>query len=312
MDLGIPGLEKAERVGVGGFATVYRAFQPKFDRVVAVKVLHGDLDNDSRARFERECRTLGSLSAHPHIVTVHDSGVSALGNAYLVLEYCPGGTLARRLTLEGALPPGEVVAIGVKVAGALAAAHGQGVLHRDVKPENILVTAYGEPALGDFGIARVAGGWQTSSGVITLSVAHAAPEVLAGEPGGPPADQWALASTLWQLLAGTAPFVRPTDQTVAPVISRVLTQPPPPLEGVPAAVVAVLERALTKDPSGRWSCMATFAEALQATVAGSTTSASAPAASTTGDLHSVPREDDEFVEWWTDGLWASVDESSQG
>lgn len=265
MDLPIDGLVDAQEIGFGGFSTVYRARQVRFNRVVAVKLINARLDDAGRARFERECQTLGMLSAHPSIVTVFDSGITSDGHGYLVLEYCSGGSLAARVATIGPLGWEKTVSIGIKLAGALATAHGHGVLHRDVKPENVLLTGFGEPALADFGIARMAGGWQTASGFITASIVHAAPEVLSGEPGSEFSDQWSLASTMWQATSGSPPFADPADETLTPLIARILTQPPRglPTDGVPQPVVEVLLRALSKAPHDRYPTMLAFAEALQ-------------------------------------------------
>ncbi len=266
VDLGIEGITDAVRIGAGGYGTVYRARQEAFDRTVAVKVLRAPaFDEDVRRRFDRECRALGSLSGHPHIVAVHASGVAASGLCYLVMEYLSGGTLAQRLAVGGPLPAGEVAGIGVKLAGALAAAHTAGVLHRDLKPENVLVSAYGEPQLVDFGVAHVEGVSATQSGSITGTLAHAAPEVLSGEGGQEAADVYSLASTLYALLAGQAPFVRAGEVAFFPLMARVLTEPPPDLRprGVPAPLWQILEQALVKDPARRTATAGALAEALR-------------------------------------------------
>ncbi len=266
VDLGIEGISDAVRIGAGGYGTVYRARQEAFDRTVAVKVLRAPaFDEDVRRRFDRECRAVGSLSGHPHIVAVHASGVAESGLCYLVMEYLPGGTLAQRLTAHGPLLAHEVAAIGVKLAGALATAHAAGVLHRDLKPENVLVSAYGEPQLVDFGVAHVEGVSATQSGSITGTLAHAAPEVLSGEGGHEAADVYSLASTLYALLAGQAPFVRPGEVAFFPLMARVLTEPPPDLRarGVPAPLWQTLEQALAKDPARRTATAAALGESLQ-------------------------------------------------
>ncbi len=265
VDLGIEGISNATRIGEGGFGVVYRARQEAFGRTVAVKVLRAPaLDEDARRRFEQECRAVGSLSGHPHIVAVHASGVAASGQPYLVMEHLPGGTLAQRLSRDGPLVAEEVAEIGVKLAGALAAAHAAGVLHRDIKPENVLLSAYGEPQLVDFGVARVQGGTATRSGLITGSLAHAAPEVLSGHRAEAASDVYSLASTLYALLAGHAPFVRPGEESFHPLLTRVLTEDPPDLRpGVPDALWAALAAALVKGPAGRTADAEAFAHRLR-------------------------------------------------
>src|SRR3712207_1931647 len=146
-------------VGRGGHAVVYRAEQTAFGRTVAIKVLiDADLDPVAFERFERERRALGSMSNHPNILTVYEGGVTRTGQAFLVTEYAPRGTLGERVARRGPVPWPEAVATGIKLAGALETAHRRGVVHRDVKPENVLLSDYGEPLLGDFGIARITGG----------------------------------------------------------------------------------------------------------------------------------------------------------
>ncbi len=251
-DLGIPGISDASKIGQGSFGAVYRARQDAVDRTVAVKVLIGAaLDDDDRRRFERECRALGALSGHSHIVAIFDSGVTAQGRPYLVMDYLPGGTLAQRLDREGPLAWEAVAELGVKLAGALASAHDAGVLHRDVKPENILISGYGEPQLVDFGIARLRAGSATDQPAISASLAHAAPEVLAGERAEPAADVYSLASTLYMLLAGHAPFARATDETFHPMLARMHAEDPPDLRaaGVPDAMWEALSAALAKEPA---------------------------------------------------------------
>lgn len=265
-DLGIAGLTDVQQIGAGGFGTVYRAYQDELDRTVAVKLLAGALEGvEEERRFERERRTTGALSGHPNIVTVHGSGVTANGRPYILMEYLKRGSLAARLTADGPLTWQEAAEIGVKLAGALETAHQAGVLHRDIKPENVLLSDYGEPLLADFGIARVEGATVTRSGVITASLVHAPPEILGGDPPSVAADVYGLASTLFTLIAGSAPFSRSDNEGLPALIARISTAAPPDLRarGVPEAVAATLEAGLAKDPKGRpWSARA-FGELLQ-------------------------------------------------
>jgi serine/threonine-protein kinase PknK len=265
-DLGISGLTEVTEIARGGFGVVYRARQAAFGRTVAVKLLSGaDIGAEARERFERECQAMGALSGHPNIVTVYDQGVTAKGRPYLVMDFMPGGALSDVLRRRGQLPWQEVCQIGVKLAGGLDAAHEARVLHRDLKPENVLVSAYGEPKLADFGIARMQGAIETRSGVVTASVAHAPPEVLGGERPTVASDVYSLASTLYALLLGTPPFVRPTDESLVPVYARITTEPPPDLRylGVPEPVCLVLEQAMAKDPRQRHQSAAELGRALQ-------------------------------------------------
>jgi serine/threonine protein kinase/beta-lactam-binding protein with PASTA domain len=263
---GIAGYDDLVEVGRGGFGVVYRADQPDLARVDAIKVLTTSaLDERARHRFDRERRVLGMLGAHPHIISVYQSGFSD-DRPYIVMEYMPGGSLAARTETGGALSWPEVLDIGVKVAGALHNAHLAGVLHRDLKPDNILVSAYGEPVLADFGIAAVTGVNTSRTGNLMASVAYAAPEVLEGKRTTAAADVYSFGATLFALLAGHAPHWRATDESVIPVVTRILTERPPDLRarGVPGDVCDVVERALAKDPADRYASAEELGRALQA------------------------------------------------
>jgi len=264
----VPGVEDLEEVGRGGMAVVFKGRQEAFGRVVAVKVVTAvGVDPALRRRFQQELRALGALSDHPNVITVHGAGETEEGFPYLVMGYQPGGSLADRLQWHGPVPWPEATEIGVKVAGALESAHRAGVLHRDVKPENILMSSFGEPVLADFGIARLEGAAQlTATGAVTGTIAHTAPEVLEGGQHSPASDVYGLASTLHQLLAGSSAFTRATDESMVAVLHRVLTESPPDLRprGVPAPLVDVVERGLAKDPSARLTTAAEFGHALRA------------------------------------------------
>ena len=177
--LGIPGYVDVEVLAEGGFGIVYRAWHPTFERSVAIKVLPADTDEDT-ARFERECAAVGSLSGHPNIVTVYDTGITSDGRRFIVMEFLPGGSLADRLARSGPITFEEVLEVGVKLAGATESAHRAGILHGDIKPENVLLSGFAEPKLADFGIARIRGRPDHADEVLSATIAHAAPEVLEG------------------------------------------------------------------------------------------------------------------------------------
>jgi Protein kinase domain/Bacterial Ig domain len=264
--LGLDGFSDAVQVGHGGYGVVYRAVQDDLHRAVAVKVLSGGpTDGGSRRRFERERLAMGALSGHPAIVMVHESGFNAAGRPYLVMEYMAGGSLADRLAAEGPMSWQEAVAIGARIASGLEAAHAAGLLHRDVKPENLLVSDFGEVKLSDFGIASLTEGSMTATHTVTASVAHAGPEILEGKRPSEASDVYSLGSTVFALISGRAAFRNETDESVVPMLTRVLTAPVPDLRplGVPDSVAVVLERAMAKDPADRYQSARDFREALE-------------------------------------------------
>ncbi|MFD7010625.1 protein kinase [Rhodococcus jostii] len=252
-ELAAAGFEDAQEIGRGGFGVVYRCTQAALDRTVAVKVLTADLDEENLARFLREQRAAGRLTGHPNIVTVLHADVTSNGRPYIVMPYHAEGSLDERIRRHGPLPLDEALRLGVKMAGALAAAHRVGILHRDVKPGNILITDYGEPALTDFGIAHIAGGFETAAGVVTGSPAFTAPEVVAGEPPSPAADVYGLGATLFAAITGHAAFERRSGEQLVAQFLRITSEPVPnPREhGVPEGVSAVVERAMSTEPGAR-------------------------------------------------------------
>lgn len=259
--LTIPGYEGFRRIGSGGFSTVYRARQASLGREVAIKVLHSAFTSDSdRRTFERECHAMGLLSRHPNIVTVYSEAFTVDGRPGIVMELYRGN-YRDRLDESGPLPVDEVLTVGVKTAAALHAAHEAGVLHRDLKPHNVFVSDYGEPALGDFGISSI-GDERTITGAGGLSVAYAAPEVLEEADTSSTADVYSLAATLYHLVEGSAPF---SSSQIRTTVKRILTEPAPSLTraDAPPSLTAVLRKGLAKRPEDRYGSALEFASALR-------------------------------------------------
>ena len=256
-ELAAAGFEDAQEIGRGGFGVVYRCTQAALDRTVAVKVLTADLDEENRARFLREQRAAGRLTGHPNIVNVLHADVTGNGRPFIVMPYHAEGSLDERIRRHGPLPLDEALRLGVKMAGALAAAHRLGILHRDVKPGNILITDYGEPALTDFGIAHIAGGFETTAGVVTGSPAFTAPEVVAGESPSPAADVYGLGATLFAAFTGHAAFERRSGEQLVAQFLRITSEPVPnPREhGISEGVSAVIERAMSSEAGARPSAV---------------------------------------------------------
>jgi ATP/maltotriose-dependent transcriptional regulator MalT/serine/threonine protein kinase len=259
------GFEDVAEIGRGGFGVVYRCAQPLLDRTVAVKVLTADLDQENLDRFLREQHAMGRLSGHPNIVTILQVGTTTRGRPFIVMPYHAKNSLEALIRRHGPLDWCETLRIGVKLAGALDAAHTAGILHRDVKPGNILLSEYGEPELTDFGIARMAGGFQTATGVITGSPAFTAPEVLEGKTPTPASDVYSLGATLFCALTGHAAFERRSGEKVVAQFLRITSQPIPDLRerGFPAEVAAVVERAMAHDPAARPARAAAFGDELR-------------------------------------------------
>ncbi|WP_344657685.1 serine/threonine-protein kinase, partial [Catenulispora subtropica] len=261
----IPGYSDLTCIGMGGSGIVYRARQRAFDRDVAVKVLRGDFDESARRRFLREARLTGRLTGHPNVVTALDAGTTDSGKPYLAMDLFERGSLQDRLTASGPFPAPEAAVIGAKIAAALADAHELGMVHRDVKPNNILVSRFGEPALADFGVAVV----PDSATLVTMFRAftphHAAPEVLAGADATALSDVYSLGSTLYQLLTGWPPFAGDDGGAqLSALMFRIVNTPPPPLDCPELPDLAeIVMRTLAKNPAERPESAAAMAAELR-------------------------------------------------
>jgi serine/threonine protein kinase/tetratricopeptide (TPR) repeat protein len=249
-------------LGAGGMGEVYRARDTKLQRPVAIKVLSEDVANAAgRRRFQREAQMASALN-HPHIVTVHHAGEWE-GRQYLVTEFIDGGTL-KDWARADRRPWRQVIELLTGVADGLAAAHAAGILHRDIKPTNILITKSGYAKLADFGLAKLEEPSQgdltrtltdqhTRPGMIVGTIAYMSPEQASGQPMDARSDIFSFGVLLYELLAGRRPFTGATDLEV---LQTVIHGVPQPLaEDVPVALRAVVEKALEREPSDRYQSM---------------------------------------------------------
>jgi len=261
--------EIEELVGHGGMSSVYKAHDTLLERHVALKILHEqyNADDDFVERFKREARAVAQLQ-HPNIVTVIDRGDEE-GRQYIVFEYIDGENLKEYVVRKGRLDAHEAVEIALEVARGLAFAHDQGLIHRDVKPQNVLLNGDGRAKVTDFGIARsldVDG--MTQTGTVLGTSNYIAPEQASGQRVDAHSDVYALGVVLYELLAGDVPF--PGESFVA-VAMKHMHEPAPNLldvrKDVPLRVAAAVDRALEKDPEQRFPTMAAFAAELEAALA---------------------------------------------
>lgn len=248
-------------IGEGGMGRVYRARQHGFDRPVAIKILHSDLVTNTEMvkRFNREAKIISRLD-HPGIIHVYLFGELPDGNLYLAMEFVDGKGLTERMA-DGPLPVEESVHIARQILGALTEAHRKGVVHRDLKPDNIMLVERPDDPLTvkvlDFGIAKFLGSHTmlTQQGLVFGSARYISPEAAAGETVDERADLYAVGVILYQMLAGRPPF---DDSSAVSLLMRHVNDPPPPLleqpgaEHIPPAVAAVVMQALKKDPSHRF------------------------------------------------------------
>jgi len=252
-------------LGEGGMARVYRGLDRQLRRPVAVKVLAPPFDRDRSfvERFRREARAAAGLS-HPNIVAVFDSG-SDDGTHFIVTELVEGETLADRLRRDGPMPAAEAVAVAVDIARALAAAHERGLIHRDIKPGNVMVLPDGRVKVVDFGIARAAGSdTLTGTGVVLGSTAYLSPEQAGGQPVDERADLYALGCVLYEMLTGHVPFR--ADTPIATMYRHVNEDAPAPSTIVPveSELEAIVMRCLEKDAKRRFGSAAELEAALLA------------------------------------------------
>jgi len=243
-------------LGAGGMAEVYLAHDNVLQRDVALKVMSGRYAGDEEfvERFKREAQSAAVLS-HPNIVSIYDRGESEGGTYYIAMEYLCGGTLKDRILKRGALPPRTAAAVALQIAEALQAAHEAGVVHRDIKPHNVLVTEAGNVKVGDFGIARAASSsTMTRTGSILGTAHYISPEQAMGEPVGPQSDVYSLGVVLYEMLTGTLPYDAETSIGIAMKHVNGHLVPPKELNPeVPRGMNAVVMRLLEKNPGDRYA-----------------------------------------------------------
>jgi eukaryotic-like serine/threonine-protein kinase len=258
-----------ELLGQGGMATIYRARDNQLERDVAIKVLRAEYgrDPDFSSRFRQEAQAAGALN-HPNVVAVYDYGQDEAG-PYIVMELVDGEDLASVIRRTGALPPRQAARIAGEIARALAAAHARGFVHRDVKPGNVLVARDGRVKVADFGIARaVAEAQMTLPGTTLGSVHYFSPEQARGEQATTASDVYSLGIVLFELLTGRRPWEGDSAASIAMArLSGPVPSPGGMRSGVPPALDSIVQRALAREPSGRFPTAAAMADALDAFLA---------------------------------------------
>ena len=269
--------EVQDFIGQGAMGVVYRAYHSELERTGAVKVMQAITpDPDTVARFRHEAQAIARLR-HPNIVDVYDFG-EFQGTPYMIVEYVPGGSLADRMS-EGHLDQPTALRYLRGIAAGLDYAHGHGVVHRDVKPANVLLTADDSPVLADFGLAKLMQGSSLKSmtGVTTGTPAYMAPEQVTGGQVGPASDRYSLATIAYEMLTGVIPF--DGEALMELLYAQVHRYPSPPSarhSALGPAVDAVIMRGLAKNPTERWPSCGAFVEALAAALAGEPAHLAAP------------------------------------
>jgi eukaryotic-like serine/threonine-protein kinase len=298
-------------IGRGGMSTVYRAFDTVLERPVAIKLLHPGVaaDADQLERFRREARLVARLS-HPNVVTVIDAGEQPAGvedgdsdpstaRPYIVFEYVEGETLKELIRREGPLDIPQAVAYTLELARALGAAHADALVHRDVKPQNVLIGEEGAAKITDFGIARpLTEAALTMPGRVLATTDYIAPEQALGEPVSPRSDLYSLGIVLFEMLTGDVPFHG--ESAVAVAMKHVREQVPDVQRlrpGISAATAAVLERATAKDPAQRYPDAEAMAADLERALALEASRSGQATGEVTSVLRTLPGEARERVPW---------------
>src|SRR5438034_2688633 len=278
------------KLGSGGMSTVYLASDETLERRVAVKVMHREMSDqpDQLERFRREARAVAQLS-HPNVVAVIDAGEDG-GHPYIVFEYVEGETLKQRIDRLGRLPVDEATAYAIEIGRGLAAAHARRMVHRDVKPQNVLIDPEGRAKVTDFGIARsLESDGLTKTGRVLGTTDYVSPEQAMGRDVDARSDIYSLGVLLYEMLTGRPPFAAETGVGVA---MKHVNEPMPDVQAarpeVSAALAAVVERATAKDPRKRYSDMAAMVVDLESALEVEVARAGGSHGEATSVLDSVP------------------------
>jgi serine/threonine-protein kinase len=273
-----------EKLGSGGMADVFKAVDEILGRTVAIKVLHPQYAADANfvARFRQEAQAAANLS-NPHIVNIYDWGREGDDTYYIVMEYVRGTDLKELVQQRGPADPIKAAEYGMQVCSALSVAHGYDIIHRDIKPHNIVLTPDGTIKVMDFGIARAGNTTMTQTGSVLGTAQYISPEQAQGRPLGPASDLYSLGCVLYEITTGRLPFTG--DTPVAVALKQVNEQPVPPRQlngNIPPALEAVILKAMEKDPAKRYHSADEMKSDLDRVVSGRAVAA-------------APRADDTYV-----------------
>src|SRR5918998_1907887 len=286
-----------EKIGSGGMSSVYRAFDPMLERWVAIKLMHRDIsqDPDQLERFRREARAVAQLN-HPHVVTVIDAGEDD-GAPYIVFEYVEGETLKGRIRRLGRLPVAEAVAYAVEIGRALECAHTHKLVHRDVKPQNVLIDRDGRAKVTDFGIARsMEAQGLTATGRVLGTTDYVSPEQAMGQDVTEQSDIYSLGICLYEMLTAETPFRADTQVAVA---MKHVKDPLPDVQKrrpeISAALAAVIEHATTKETRHRYATVDAMVHDLEEVLAIEAARSGETSGEATTVLRSLPGDTTDFA-----------------